>query len=363
MLRIGREVADALAHAHERGVIHRDLKAANVIASASGRLRVVDFGLARRLDLAMTDASTLQSISGPGVTIGTPYTMAPEQVTAGTLDHRTDVWALGVLLYEMVSGSQPFGGATLPELMAAILRDAPAQLRLSPAAEPMRVIIDTCLAKEPNRRYQRAEDVKLALVAMAVGAASRTESGRMVAPAAVQRPPLLERTPRESVFVGRERERGRLAEAWALAKTGRRQLCLVAGEPGIGKTRLSLKFARQCADDNAIVLVGRCDEEALVPYQPFVEALGWYARSAPELALRAAIPANTGGDLAAFAPEFLARLPKLPEPTPMNAAGQRYRLFESVNGLLSTISAGCRCSFSSTIFTGPTSRRCRCCAT
>ena len=136
-------------------------------------------------------------------------------------------------------------------------------------------MVATCLAKDPNQRYQRAEDVKLALVAMAVGAASPTKSGRMVVPAAVLRPPLLERTPRESAFVGRERERGRLAEAWALAKTDRRQLCLVAGEPGIGKTRLSLEFARQCADENAIVLVGRCDEEALVPYQPFVEALGW----------------------------------------------------------------------------------------
>jgi predicted ATPase len=224
--------------------------------------------------------------------------------------------------------------------MAAILRDAPALLRLSPAAEPIRAIIDTCLAKDPNHRYQRAEDVKLALLAIAVGAASPTKSGRMVAQTAVQRPPLLERTPRESAFVGRERERGRLAGAWALAKAGRRQLCLMAGEPGIGKTRLSLEFARQCADENAIVLVGRCDEEALVPYQPFVEALGWYARTAPEQALRAAIPATSGADLAAFAPEFLARLPNLPEPTPMNAAGQRYRLFESVNGLLSTISAG-----------------------
>ena len=97
------------------------------------------------------------------VTIGTPYAMAPEQVRAGTLDHRTDIWALGVLLYEMVSGRQPFTGATLAELMASILRDPPAPLRLSPAAEPIRTMIETCLAKDPNQRYQHAEDVKLAL--------------------------------------------------------------------------------------------------------------------------------------------------------------------------------------------------------
>jgi serine/threonine protein kinase len=74
----------------------------------------------------------------PDVMIGTPYAMAPEQVNAGKLDHRTDVWALGVLLCEMVAGCQPFGGRSLPELMAAILRDPPAALRLDPTAEPIR---------------------------------------------------------------------------------------------------------------------------------------------------------------------------------------------------------------------------------
>ena len=112
----------------------------------------------------------------------------------------------------------------------------------------------------------------------------------------------------------------------------------MAGEPGIGKTRLSVEFARRCADEQATVLVGRCDEEALVPYQPFVEALGWYARVCPEAALRSAIPAGGGGELGAFAPEFLVRLPELPAPAPMNAQGQRYRLFETISGLLSAMS-------------------------
>jgi eukaryotic-like serine/threonine-protein kinase len=98
----------------------------------------MDFGLARCLDLEMADAPAFGSISGPDVMIGTPYAMAPEQVNAGKLDHRTDVWALGVLLCEMVAGCQPFGGRSLPELMAAILRDPPAALRLDPTAEPIR---------------------------------------------------------------------------------------------------------------------------------------------------------------------------------------------------------------------------------
>jgi tetratricopeptide (TPR) repeat protein len=339
VVRWGMDVADALAHAHERGVIHRDLKAANVIVSTGGRPKIVDFGLARRLDSQMAAASTVGVVTGPGLTAGTPYAMAPEQVRATTVDRRTDIWALGILLYEMVSGRQPFTGQSLAELMASILRDPPAPLRLTPAAEPIRTVIETCLAKDPASRYQHAESIRFALQNFGSrGSGSVTASLEPIEAVPLPPPPLLERTPRESAFVGREREHGLLVDAWMRAKEGRRQLCLVAGEPGIGKTRLSVEFARRCADEQATVLVGRCDEEALVPYQPFVEALGWYARVCPEASLRSAIPAGGGGELGAFAPEFLVRLPDLPAPTPMNAQGQRYRLFETICGLLSAMS-------------------------
>ena len=129
----------------------------------------------------MADAATLGSISGPGVTIGTPYAMAPEQVKAGKLDHRTDVWALGVLLYEMVAGHQPFGGASLPELMAAILRDRPAPLRLSPAAEPIRGIIETCLAKDPEHTLSARRGREARARGVALGTASPTKSGAHLA--------------------------------------------------------------------------------------------------------------------------------------------------------------------------------------
>ena len=339
VVRWGMDVADALSHAHERGVIHRDLKAANVIVSTSGRPKIVDFGLAHRLDAQMAAASTVGLGTALGLSAGTPYAMAPEQVRATTIDRRTDIWALGILLYEMVSGRQPFTGHSRAELMASILRDPPAPLRMAPAAEPIRTVIETCLAKDPANRYQHAESIKFALQNVGSrGSGPVAATLEPAEPTPLPPPPLLERTPRESAFVGREREHCLLTDAWKRAREGRRQLCLVAGEPGIGKTRLSVEFARRCADEQATVLVGRCDEEALVPYQPFVEALGWYARVCPEASLRAAIPAGGGGELGAFAPEFLVRLPDLPAPTPMNAQGQRYRLFETVSSLLSTMS-------------------------
>ena len=151
VVRWGMDIADALSHAHERGVIHRDLKAANVIVSTSGRPKIVDFGLAHRLEAQIATASTVGIATAADLSAGTPYAMAPEQVRATTVDRRTDIWALGILLYEMVSGRQPFTGHSVAELMASIMRDPPAPLRLTPAAEPIRTVIETCLAKDSRQ--------------------------------------------------------------------------------------------------------------------------------------------------------------------------------------------------------------------
>jgi Tol biopolymer transport system component/predicted Ser/Thr protein kinase len=166
--RYGIEAADALAHAHDHGVVHRDLKAANAIVTKTGRLKLVDFGLARRDDALLVDATTMASIAPQGVAVGTPYAMAPEQIRGGATDARTDVWALGVLVYEMVSGARPFSAPTVPELFSAILRDAPAPL---PDATPavLRLVIEQCLEKEPDRRYQSAHEIRKALEAIHTG--------------------------------------------------------------------------------------------------------------------------------------------------------------------------------------------------
>ena len=177
VLRLGRQAADALAYAHDRGVVHRDFKAANAIVTSAG-LKIIDFGLARRVDPG-DSASTQSTLAPAGAAVGTPAAMAPEQVRGEAADARTDLWALGALLYEMASGVTPFRGSTIPELFSAILRDPPAPL---PAAVPagLATIVERCLQKEPAERYQRASEVRAALEAVSLetpsAAAARTRT-------------------------------------------------------------------------------------------------------------------------------------------------------------------------------------------
>jgi eukaryotic-like serine/threonine-protein kinase len=167
-VRLGIQAADALAYAHEHGVVHRDFKAANAMLTDDGRLKVVDFGLARREDALIAGATTIASLVPAGVAAGTPYAMAPEQVRGEVAEARSDIWALGVLLYEMVTGAAPFGGATVPELLSSVLTNRPATLPDRVPVE-LRAVIERCLQKDPARRYQSARDVQTALEAIHAG--------------------------------------------------------------------------------------------------------------------------------------------------------------------------------------------------
>jgi serine/threonine protein kinase len=160
----GMEIADALAHAHEHGVTHRDLKSTNVMITPKRGAKVLDFGLARTLDTHQIGAlsHSQRSLTNEGLIAGTLPYMAPELLRGERGDQRSDIWALGVLLYEMVGGRRPFTGATGFEVSAGILHQEPHPLPSTvPAA--MRGIIQRCLEKDPGKRYQNAADVHLAL--------------------------------------------------------------------------------------------------------------------------------------------------------------------------------------------------------
>ena len=163
--RHGVEIADALAHAHEHGVTHRDLKSTNVMITPKRGAKVLDFGLARMLETHQIDAlsHSQRSLTGEGMIAGTLPYMAPELLRGQRGDQRADIWAFGVLLYEMVTGRRPFTGATGFELSAAILHQPPEPLP-SDVPSPMRAIIQRCLEKNSSDRYQHSADVHGALV-------------------------------------------------------------------------------------------------------------------------------------------------------------------------------------------------------
>ncbi|HEY6242702.1 MAG TPA: protein kinase [Pyrinomonadaceae bacterium] len=167
VLRYGVQIASALARAHDKGIVHRDLKSANILVTAEGLVKVLDFGLAKRIGSGVSQATTwtFGSHENQSTISGTfPY-MAPEVLRGEGADYRSDLWALGVVLYEAASGKMPFAGRTIFELSTAILSEQPKPLG-PPVPPGLWAIIQRCLVKEPAQRYQRASEVQAALEAV-----------------------------------------------------------------------------------------------------------------------------------------------------------------------------------------------------
>jgi serine/threonine protein kinase len=164
IVEIAGALADALAAAHDKGIVHRDLKPANLMLTDEGRVKVLDFGLAKEIRAANSGDATLTSAGHTevGLVMGTPRYMSPEQIAGRPLDHRTDIFSLGIILYEMSTGSRPFAGTSSAELASAILRDTPPLVTDLRANLPVSLarIIQRCLEKSVADRFQSARDIR-----------------------------------------------------------------------------------------------------------------------------------------------------------------------------------------------------------
>jgi len=179
VLRYGVQIASALARAHDKSIIHRDLKSANILVTSDGLVKVLDFGLARRVGGEPYQGSTRSFATTADTSVsGTLSYMPPEVLRGEAADYRSDLWALGVVLYETASGHLPFEGQTAFEISSAIMREAPKPLG-PPVPPGLWSIIQRCLSKEPMQRYQRASEVQAALEA--VQSAAMTSADRAAA--------------------------------------------------------------------------------------------------------------------------------------------------------------------------------------
>lgn len=273
------QAAQGLAQAHAAGIVHRDIKPANLFVTTRDQVKILDFGVAKVADVHLTTA---------GVLVGTIAYMSPEQGDGRATDHRTDIWSLGVVLYEMLAGKHPFAGQLGDVSLYAIQHRKPTSLiMVRPGISPaLDAIVKRLLAKQPEQRYHQLEQLIAELQAL--------QTQRTTTPAAksVPLPQILTQSGGLAVatvsqivsgaapglFVGREHEMQGLESLLENTISGAGRIVFISGEAGLGKTSLASQFVEKTTQrGNGIVcLSGHCVEQygASEAYLPFLNAFG-----------------------------------------------------------------------------------------
>lgn len=319
LVSISCDICAGLEHAHQQGVVHRDLKPENIMISPDGRVRIMDFGLARSISSRLTSEGTI---------IGTVFYMAPEQALGEAVDKRVDLYALGVMLYELSTGRLPFSSDDPLAVITQHIHMPPVPpCAINPdLPSPLETLILQLMSKRPEGRPSTAAEVMHRLEGIQ----------QQPAPTASEYPEGLNlaRIVRGRM-VGREKELDELVTAWRCVVQGYRDepVVLVSGEPGIGKTRLVKELMTRATVERAVVLMGECYAGEGMHYaalaQIIRQALFHPARISKNL------PADRVlADLLTLAPDLQARFAEVPPNPPLDPLEEQRRLYDSVLEML-----------------------------
>lgn len=313
-LRIAGEIAEAIEEAHANRFVHRDLKPNNIIVTPQGHVKVMDFGLVTRVERDGLASGEAPLTAGDAIS-GTLEYMSPEQATGGLVDHRSDLFAFGIMLAELVNGRHPFQRNSPLETLTAILRDPPdlAAAEGSHVPAGLVVLIRRLLAKSPEERHASMREVRADMAGLAGARSAEPKQGIDAG----------------SPLIGREEERAGLLRLLDAALAGHGSLALISGEPGIGKTRLTRAIQAEAVRRGCVALTGHCYEmEGAPPYMPFIEMLEYGARALPPASFRHAL-GDAAPEIAKLMPELRRIFPDIPPAIQLPPEQQRRFLFNA----------------------------------
>jgi tetratricopeptide (TPR) repeat protein len=323
IISIAKQLCAALDHAHGHSIVHRDLKPENVLVTSDGSVKLMDFGLAR---------SVASRLTSGGAIVGTVFYLAPELALGQDFDGRADLYALGVMLYELTTGRLPFSAddpvAVISQhLHAPVVPPRARNDRIPPALD---ALIVGLMSKRPEDRPASAGEVLQALEELDYAAPDIAVTGEFS---------VLDRIVRGRL-VGRHRELAEATAFWQRAVSGEGQVLLISGEPGVGKTRLARELTTRVEVSGGRVLLGECYAEGGAPFAPVAQIIQTALdqsdshftsqRFAGARHKLTGLDSHVLADLITLVPSLRARYPDVPPNPQLDPESEQRRLFESV---------------------------------
>jgi len=324
------QILGGLEYAHAQGIVHRDIKPENIIVTKDGTAKLMDFGLAR--------SEGRSRLTQTGMVVGTVAYLAPEQALGGQVDGRSDLYALGAVLYEAVAGRPPFESEDPISVITQHINVPPVAPHWhNPAVPPaLENVILKLLAKDPGRRYQSAREAAGALGAVQAGLGTGAVAVPAAGPEKLEGADVVGRLG-QSPLVGRDAELARLKELVDRTIAGGGGVVLLSGPLGIGKTRLAeemMTYARL----RGVTVVAANAYESAPPYEPFARALHDVARGIDSETLAARL-GEFAPELVALIPELARQLPRVADRPQGSPEDRKSRLFAGVANLLAATAA------------------------